>query len=204
MNLFTVIFNKFSDFLLDNPTLFNNIRFFLAGDQKNTKKFVYDNIKKYKCNSVYDLGCGTGDFSEACPKNIKYLGTDISPKYIMYAKNKYKTKTRKFRIEDSLKNTKISKYDAVLLISMLHHFSDQEVNNILLTAKKRAKKIVIIADIIPNPPNLFKMLLAKLDRGKYVRLEKDKIKLINKHFTIVEKRIINSKMAVQFGAICKE
>ncbi len=190
--------------IFDNPYLFNYVRRFLAGDQRGTKKFVREALEKYQCTSVLDLGCGTGDFSESCPKDVTYLGTDLNANFIRYAQSRYKRdKNKQFIYEDILKNDKHQTYDAVLFISMMHHFSDTDLSIILKKIKKFTSKIVIIADIIPDPPHMLQRITAGMDRGRFVRPRQEKLEILRKYFHICETKTINSRLAVQFGVICK-
>lgn len=201
---FISLTDKISSPLLDNPQLFDNVRSLLAGNQENTKDFVKTNLLKYKCKTVLDLGCGTGDFSEACPATVKYLGSDLNKNFITYAQKKYANDVnKKFITDDLLKNHEYTSYDAVLLISMMHHFSDKEFLHILKKVHRITKKIVIFADIIPNPPHLIQKAAVALDRGKFVRPKEQKLQIIKKYFTVEKTQIINSRLAVQFGVICR-
>lgn len=201
---FGLPFEWLSSTLLDNPLLFNYFRNLLAGDQNKTKSFVRDALLKYNCKTVLDFGCGTGDFSESCTRDMEYLGTDLNAKYIKFAKSHYiKHKNKKFIEDNILKYKNLKKYDAVLFISMMHHFSDNELDIILKDIKKMVKKVLIIADIIPDPPNAIQKIAARLDRGKFVRPKKDKLNILKKYFKVTNAKIINSRIAVQYGVLCE-
>lgn len=192
-------------FILSNPILFNNIRLIIAGDQARTKQFVRTNLIKYKVKTVIDVGCGTGDFAEAIPNNVSYLGLDINKKYITFAKQRYSNLNRGFIVKNVLDESfyKSRKFDAVLLISMLHHLSDQELEALLPIVKRITRKVVIVADIIPEPPGILKKLMVRLDRGRFMRSEKEKVSLLGKHLKVVKTEIILSRLAVQLGIVCE-
>jgi 2-polyprenyl-3-methyl-5-hydroxy-6-metoxy-1,4-benzoquinol methylase len=193
-----------SSHILDNPYLFNHVRRLLAGDQRETKQFVREALAKYKCKSVLDLGCGTGDFSESCPADATYLGTDLNANFIRYAQSRYRSdRNKQFRYENILKQDNHHAYDAVLFISMMHHFSDADVATILKKIKQLTRKIVVIADIIPDPPHVLQRAVARLDRGRFVRPRQGKLAILQKYFRICETKSINSRLAVQYGVICK-
>jgi SAM-dependent methyltransferase len=204
---FLVRFSRIlSDPLLDNPFLFNYVRFFLAGKQIGMKKFISEYLQKYDCKTVIDFCCGTGDFAECCGKNVDYLGVDNNPDFITHSKNRYKGKRhRKFTIVDVLKPEEMyrKKYDGVLLISAIHHFSDEELDFLLPRIKKITKKVLIIADIIPDPPHPIQKIIVKFDRGRYVRPKEEKLKILRKYFRIKHTRLIPTQTAVQFGIICE-
>ena len=87
--MFVSTTDTFSSFLLDNPYLFNHVRFLLAGRQTGMKKFIKKHLKEYNCMSVADICSGTGDFAELVSKNSTYTGWDINDDFINYAKKKY-------------------------------------------------------------------------------------------------------------------
>jgi len=192
--------------ILNNPYIFNNVRRLIAGNQLQTKLFVKKYINTYKCKSIIDICSGTGDFSSLIDKDISYLGIDDNQNFINYAKNRYKMdKNKLFKKADILNQASFTgeKFDAVILISTMHHFSDRELDTLFEIVKKITNKIVIIADIIPNPPRLLQKIFVKLDQGKYIRTEKDKIKILKRYFKIINKVIIPSRLAIQYGIVCE-
>ncbi len=192
--------------LLDDPYIFNKVRSLIAGNQLQTKLFVKKFINTYKCKSVIDICSGTGDFSTVINKDIKYLGIDLNENFINYSINRYNMdKNKLFKKADILNPAAFTneKFDAVILISTMHHFSDRELDSLFAIVKKITNKIVIIADIIPNPPSLIQKICVKLDQGKYIRTEKAKIKIVKKYFKINNKITIPSRLAVQYGIVCE-
>lgn len=179
----------------------------LAGRQKRMKTFIKDHLEKYECETIADICSGTGDFAELAPKNATYVGWDLNEDFINYAKKRYLgDKKKKFIKANILNSKKIEgkKYDAVLLISTMHHFSDKELDALLPVVKKLVKKVVILADIIPDPPHALQKFFAKIDRGKYVRPANEKIKILKKYFSVVKVQEIPTRSAVQLGIICEK
>lgn len=193
--------------LLDNPRIFNYVRFLLAGKQIKMKNFIKEAINAYNCRSVIDICSGTGDFAELISNDAIYLGIDLNNDFVKYAKKKYKgEENKKFKKIDVLKPEKIisKKFDAVFIISTIHHFSDKELNILLPTVKKIVNKVIIIADIIPDPPHPLQKFFASIDRGKFVRTESEKIKILKKYFKIIKIQEIPTLSAVQLGIICEK
>lgn len=192
-------------FILRNPVLFNSIRKIIAGDQNNTKDFVKFNLLKSKAKTVIDIGCGTGDFVTCLPDKVSYLGIDINRNFISFAQSHYSGDNIKFALQDVTQKEfyKNKKFEAVLFISMLHHLTDDELNIVLPIIKKLTKKVIIFADIIPNPKGILRKIIVKLDQGKYVREKELKIKLLKKYFKITETKEIPSRLAVQYGIVCR-
>lgn len=199
------ITDRISSIILDNPTMFNYVRFLLAGRQRGMKTFIKEYLGQYKCKTVADICSGTGDFAELIAKDAKYVGFDLNEDFINFAKKRYSTdKNKRFAKVNVLTSRKIqaSKFDAVMLISALHHFSDNDLNILLPKVNKMTKKVVIIADIIPDPPHPIQKFFAKIDRGRFVRTGSDKIKILNKYFKIIKTFPIPTRSAVQLGIIC--
>lgn len=204
----TVIFliDQVSNVLLDNPRFFNYIRFLLAGKQKGMKSFISDYLARYGCTSVYDLCSGTGDFAAVIPENAKYIGLDRNVDFIEFARRRYKTDRNISYVKlDVLKAGKVvkKKFDATMLISAVHHFSDEDLDRLLKFVKKITKKVLIIADIIPDPPHALQRFFVKIDRGKFVRPANVKVRILKKYFKVVHTQEIPTRSAVQLGIVCK-
>ncbi|OGH21847.1 MAG: hypothetical protein A3D75_01495 [Candidatus Levybacteria bacterium RIFCSPHIGHO2_02_FULL_37_18] len=204
-NIFIEVTHWISDRLLDNPVMFNYIRYLLAGKQKGIRKFINTYLEKYNCKSIADFCCGTGDFAVCIPNNASYIGLDMNKDFINYSKNRFKNEKNKKFIKANVISSKYiyeRKFDGILLISTLHHLSDNELLILLPRIKKITRKMVIIADIIPNPPHLLQKFFAKIDRGRYVRPKEEKLRILKKYFKIVKTQMIPTKTAVQFGIVC--
>lgn len=200
------VVHKTSEVLLDNPYMYNYVRFFLAGKQTRMKNFVYKHLSRYNCKTVADFCCGTGDFAQILPSHTKYLGLDLNPAFINYARQRFSSdKKKRFMIADVVKFASMTKktFDSVLLISAIHHLSDEELELLLPKVKRIATKVIIIADIIPNPPNPIQKFFASIDRGHYVRTKQQKISILKKHFKVVSTEYIPTVSAVQLGIVCE-
>lgn len=204
---FVLTIDWLSSRILDNPYLFNYVRYILAGEQKGMKFFIKDYLEKYDCKTVADICSGTGDFAQLVSDDARYIGWDINDDFIAYARKRYKKeKNKSFTNLNVLKPRKeiTKKFDAVMLISAIHHFSDEELEILLKFIKKITKKVVIIADIIPDPPHPLQRFFAKIDRGKFVRPAHEKIRILKKHFKVAYTQEIPTRSAVQLGIICEK
>lgn len=191
--------------LLGNPFFYNSIRKIIAGDQEKTKAFVKKWLKRSRVRSIVDVGCGTGDFFDR-NMDVPYMGIDINPQYISFAKKKYKTNRQALFLCVNLLSSgylKGKQYDGVIFVSMMHHFSDEDIDKIFNRIKKFKPKVIVIADIIPDPPGVFRKIIVKLDRGSYIRSPEEKLLMLKQYFRVVHSEIIYSRLAVQFGVICK-
>lgn len=180
-----------------NLPFFYNLRFFLAGDQKLTREFILDNYQKYKCHSVLDVGCGTGDFAPLFPKK-EYLGADINPRYIEFAKKKYGCNfickdVVEYNFDDRL-------FDTSLFVSVLHHLDDHRVRKIMSKIISITRKIIVVIDLNPKT-SLIKKILIDLDRGKCVRTTEEKISLLSPFAKIDKVSHFSTGLASQTGMV---
>ncbi|HLB60995.1 MAG TPA: class I SAM-dependent methyltransferase [Patescibacteria group bacterium] len=180
---------------LTHPLIYN-LRFLVAGSQQRTKDFISRTYKKYKCRSVIDIGCGTGDFCLLF-KSDEYTGMDYNPRYIQYAQHRY---PYSFITADVTTYPFSSHYDAALFISTLHHLSDTEVTSVFSKLTKIINKVIIIVDLNPDTSSL-KLLLIKLDRGNHVRNDAEKSKLLEPFGKAVQREHFSTGLASQTGIV---
>ncbi len=204
-NIVIELIHILSDWLLDNPYAFNYVRYILAGKQTGMKHFIKNNLKKYNSKTVGDFCCGTGDFAQCCGRQMSYVGIDLNLSFINFALKRYKNdKNKNFIASDVLQLPYKGKtFDALLLISAIHHLSDKELSILLPVIKRITKKVVIIADIIPDPPHLLQRFFVKLDRGRHIRPEKEKVRILSQYFKVVHTEMIPTRSAIQCGIICE-
>ena len=88
-------------------------------------------VKKYitKHNvKVLDVGCGPAQILDTLP-GIDYYGFDVNSIHINSARRKYENKGRFFCKQFTSKDTKyLPKFDHILLLGILHHLNDREIN----------------------------------------------------------------------------
>ncbi|PJC76184.1 hypothetical protein CO010_03160, partial [Candidatus Shapirobacteria bacterium CG_4_8_14_3_um_filter_39_11] len=124
--------------------------------------------------------------------------------FISFAQRKYGNRKIKF-IHGNALSLPFSpkKFDASLLVSTLHHFSDQEVKILLEEAERVTKKVVIIVDLIPYPSNYLKRFFVILDQGSFVRKEKEKENLVSQFFKIQSTNKLFAGLAEQYGIVAE-
>ena len=78
-------------------------------------------------DKVIDIGCGPAQALQSLP-DVEYLGLDINPDYIAFARRTYGDKgtfvvgdTRSLRSDSRFKDA-----DIVIAVSVLHHLDDEE------------------------------------------------------------------------------
>ncbi len=134
------------------------------------RKIISDVLKGQKYNNVLDFGCGIGILAPLfSPK--QYLGIDIDPRAITYAKRKYQEYT--FRVGDVTKLRLHKGFDLIVVVGVLHHLNDRELQASLGVMKSLLMsngKIIMIEAIPPIYKwNILSHILRSLDKGHYVR-----------------------------------
>lgn len=146
-------------------------------------------IEKYaKSNlSILDIGCGPANMLKYFPNHRLYCGFDTNSNYIKVNKKKKSKKNFFFNKEFNpslLPPNRI--FDLTLIFGLLHHLSDDKVYNLLKKINKIAHKnmqILILDNVRMDKQNFITRFLIDNDRGKFIREEKEYIRLIKKVFT---------------------
>ncbi len=118
---------------------------------------------------VLDVGCGPGS-NCAYFMSQDYVGIDINPQYIDYARRKF---GRRFEVADATKYEPdpTAPCDFVLLNSLLHHLTDEQVSSMLRSLRHVVSPdgcIHVIDLVLPERAGIPRYL-ALNDRGDYCR-----------------------------------
>jgi ubiquinone/menaquinone biosynthesis C-methylase UbiE len=196
---------KIRDYLAAKPSLFSLFRKILELNFIKEKKIIRDFFDLRTNKQILDIGCGTGEFSGLF-KNLDYCGIDISASYINYAAAKNKGN---FQVMDAthLKFSNNS-FDYVLIMAVLHHLTDTEVDQVLSEAKRVLKpngKILIMEDAkIKEMDNLIINFFQKFDKGRYIRTPAGYRRIINPFFNIIKEFTFRSGVCTYYGAVIKK
>jgi SAM-dependent methyltransferase len=144
--------------------------------------FAHNNIARTR--RVLDVGCGPGT-NTALFAHAEYLGVDINPKYIAYARRKYK---REFAVADvsSYDQRPSDGYDLILVNSFLHHLDTLDCSKILqrLATWLSADGYIHLLELVLPEDRSTSQFLARADRGKFVRPLGEWRKLFEDHLEI--------------------
>jgi SAM-dependent methyltransferase len=118
---------------------------------------------------VLDVGCGPA-INTAFFSSGEYLGLDINPRYISYARRRT---GREFLVADMTKWAPEGRegFDFVLVNSYFHHVDDHYARQILQrlpAAMAPGAHIHIVDLVLPQRPGIARTL-ARWDRGQYAR-----------------------------------
>jgi len=166
------------------------------------KKRIYRGAFKPRY-SVLDFGCSVGNTTGAF-LDFDYLGYDIDSKAIQYAKRKWKNSpTVKFECGNILDGKiKANSLDFVLFAGTGHHINDEEIIlifNELIRILKPNGELWFFDILKPDSQSpLMVRILAKIDRGKYIRTMEQYKRILE---SLSDIRITESKIIKVVGAL---
>lgn len=99
------------------------------------------------CQSVLDIGCGTGDFSRLlAERSNRLVAIDLSPKMIEVAKQRSRERTNiDFQVADILKwKFPVEEFDAIVSMATFHHLPLENLLPSLKAALKPGGKLLIL------------------------------------------------------------
>lgn len=157
----------------------------------------YNNVKlefsEYLENgplSILDIGCSTG----VCGQEVfnmerdQYIGIDIVPKYVEYARQAYNK--GKYMVMDGRKlEFQDGAFDIVSFIGVVHHIDDEIIRDCLQEVKRVLKSTgyLLWAEPVLTPNQLISNIFLSVDRGKHIRESSQYLDLLS-DFSIVRKR----------------
>jgi len=180
----------------------------------NSRKWVAEHFwRAQPGQKVIDLGCGPATAVHFLPPGVKYVGFDVSDKYIASAKAKYASDPDKTFLvgvaEDFINHLppQMQNADLVIINGLLHHLNDDEA----LTALKLARKslaaggrlVCLEASFLISQSFLAKWIL-KQDRGQNVRSEPEWKELVSKTFERFDTYILTGLLRIPYTLIVIE
>jgi SAM-dependent methyltransferase len=142
---------------------------------------------------VIDVGCGPAYYFERLPK-VRYYGFDTEPRYIEYARRRWGDRAE-FRCEVFTEKhlDEIPPADAILMLGLLHHLSDDDSRSLLRLAGRALAPggSVISVDTCFEPTQgRISRWMSDNDRGEYVRAPAAFVALAREAFRDVDGEVV--------------
>ncbi len=171
--------NRLTERFLEQPWVYRAWQSPFA-DQKFAPVLAHNDFKAVK--KVLDIGCGPGTNTKYFA-NAEYLGVDINEQYVQHARRRHSrafiaSDVRTYSPEDE------ARFDFVLINSFLHHLNSGDVAGILSHVPSLLDKrghVHILEVVMPPEPSISR-LLARWDRGKFVRPVEEWNAIFSKYF----------------------
>lgn len=167
--------------ILGHPFVYNEIRPRVVGGIDLSPVFARLGAKAG--DTILDLGCGTGDALNYLDDFDSYLGVDVDPVAIRYAKKHHGGRANvrlecKYLDEDDVRALAPTH---IVLGGLLHHLNDQAALSLLRMVKASPRLVrVVTTDIVFLPGELINNIFARLDRGRHCREQSGYESLVEK------------------------
>ena len=188
------------DKFLEISSVYAKLMGFLLG--ANTySTLVNEYIQPTTGCSVLDVGCGPATILDFLP-NVKYIGLDHNPNYIATATRKYGSKgTFICAGVDQLNDYGLKTFDRIIILGVMHHLDDAQLAQLMMSLRDRLNHggVLITFDVaFEDKQNLIAKLLAKNDRGKFVRTKDQFIKFIEMSFKVQQADLRHNLLRVPY------
>jgi SAM-dependent methyltransferase len=137
---------------------------------------------------VLDFGCGCGGFCVVVPG--EYVGIDLDPDYIAFARWRWPSPRRRFELKRLEEMPDDERFDAAILASALHHLSDPLAAKLLARLARLVRKRIVVLDLDPDAANGWQRMLLNIDRGEHIRSAAAQRALLERHFVVTAQRRI--------------
>lgn len=173
INTVGTMIKSIKEFILSFPTVYNLVQNGLISKEAD----LYGRFINVPENAkVLDIGCGPAQVLERIPPSVEYHGFDLSDIYIRAAAEKYKHRNAFFKCSqvrsETLKPEMAGTFDMVLALGVIHHIDDADALSLMRLAKAALKEngVLVTNDVCFQPrQKIIAKMLAKMDRGEYVR-----------------------------------
>ena len=180
-----------------------------VGSVRFRSSFVSENISKFKCENVLDLGCGTGSTSNLLPKEVDYVGLDTSRKYLEKAGKRTADRDSKLiltDIADSNWTHSVGKLKSALglALGIYHHLSDQQLEETLsniASVVESGSKIVSLDPVVDSKTTKLANWFARNDQGQFVREPAIYAEMFKKHGFSMEYQITRNSFKIPYDLI---
>ena len=152
---------------------------------------------------VLDLGCGAGGLSTVVPG--EYLGIDLNPGYLAFARWRFGAPHRRFELLELSDLEGRETFDKAIMASVLHHLTDEQALAVLATLARIVRRRLVVLDLDPESANGFQAFLIRHDRGKFPRPKAAQRALLARHFDVVAERrfAVTTRLAVHTLFTCE-
>ena len=158
--------------LLGHPFVYNRLRPWVVGGIDMTA--FYESLEADATDVIVDVGCGTGDALRYLSRFKAYYGFDVDARAIEFARAQAAGRpevTFEARpvTSDDLASLRPS---LAILAGLLHHLDDELAVHLLeLLAGAPSIRRIATQDVVYLPGQRINNILARLDRGRFVREE---------------------------------
>jgi cyclopropane fatty-acyl-phospholipid synthase-like methyltransferase len=157
---------------------------------------------------ILDIGCGCADILSLLPRDVNYVGYDVSNEYIAYAR-------KRFGHRATFHNQRVNEitlledrpFDIVIADGLLHHLNDDEARNLFeigYTALRDSGFMFTADPTLVENQGVISRRISLMDRGKHVRSPEEYKRIALSVFPRVDAHVIdNVSNRLQTGCFLK-
>jgi SAM-dependent methyltransferase len=172
-----------------------------VGGKRGRSTLIREHVRPAPGARVLDLGCGPGELLEFLPRDIGYVGIDISEEYIERARERFGGRAE-FHVGDAtLMARDLGSFDLVLAFGVLHHLDDEQSRGLFAVARSvlhdggRAVTVDPVYDAGQSP--LARAVIAR-DRGQHVRRQDAYARLAETSFARVATTVRSDLLRIPY------
>lgn len=162
----------FTHKLLAAPIIYDSYQS-LIGAPACHARFISEMVCPGRGERILDLGCGVGASVRFLPREISYVGMDLSKSYIETARAKFGDRGQFICADvNTIDSRKLGTFDRAFSFGVLHHLSDAVADRAVDLIKRVVRPggmfVTIDPCYAPGQPFIAKLLIDQ-DRGEHVR-----------------------------------
>jgi SAM-dependent methyltransferase len=177
---------------LRSARLYNLLQNFVGGG-RDRADFIRMHVNFRPDEKVVDAGCGTGGALEFLP-SVNYFGFDPNPDYIRAARSRYGNRGEFLcgDVSSARVQQMVQDADAFLSLGVLHHISDQQIDDILSLARaclRPSGRFIFYEPCFSANDDWMGKVFMRLDRGGNIKTDQAWRALVSDYFATVEEHI---------------
>lgn len=186
--------------LLSHHALYTGLQRAVGADRLRFRCLDELDLRPGEC--VLDLGCGPAYYLDRLPSGVRYFGFDTSASYIAHAQRRWRHRPGvEFRAElfTEAQAQQLPPIDAVMLLGLLHHLSDDECHTLLsLVGRVLAPggRVISVDTCFEPSQGAISRWMSENDRGEHVREPAAFMDLARRYFADVDGQVLNTTTRV--------
>jgi SAM-dependent methyltransferase len=158
-----------------------------------------DRLELKPGQAVLDIGCGPAYYLDRLPE-VRYYGFDTDAGYIAWAQKRWAGRgTFQCAIFGDEHVAELPRFDAIMLLGLIHHLSDDDTRNLLRLATLALAPgghVVSVDTVFEPTQGRVSRWMSENDRGEYVRTPEQFNALAGEYFGEVEGEVVNDATRV--------
>jgi len=170
------------------------------------KTFVKEYVRPMRGARILDIGCGPGTVVPYLT-DVEYFGIDISSAYIASAQRRFPQAHFVCERVGRWTVPQTSHFNVVLALGILHHLDDAEARalcEIAHAALKPGGKLVTFDGVFTADQSFLARCLIRMDRGKFVRKEKDYVQIASQVFANIQSTVRHDLLRIPYSHLIME